>query len=105
VTIEPRPDLPILWKATLDDPMLDQLFTDLESAAEGLSVQVKGDPREYASTDPLTLDAARHRLRAGDVRGVQVRYRYDGREWTDTVLRVPGGYRLVRMEAPVTSGS
>ena len=48
----------------------------------------------------LNPAAARDRLKAGDVRGVQLRYRYAGREWTDTVLRVPGGYRLVRMEVP-----
>jgi hypothetical protein len=69
-------------------------------AAEGLSVQAKADPRAYASTDPLAPAAARDRLKAGEVRGVQLQYRYDGREWTDTLLRVPGGYRLVCMESP-----
>jgi hypothetical protein len=98
-------ELPPLWQATFDDRTLDQYFSDLASAADVLSVQAKADSRNYASADPLTLDAARDRLTAGDVRGVQVHYRFDGREWTDTVLRVPGGYRLVRMEAPVTSGS
>jgi hypothetical protein len=39
-------------------------------------------------------------LKGGEVRGVQVWYRHDGREWTDTILRVSDGYRLVRMAAP-----
>lgn len=103
MTSDARPELPPLWQATFDDRLLDQLFADLATAADVLSVQAKTDPRKYATADPLTLGAARERLTAGDVRGVQVHYRYDGREWTDTVLRVPGGYRLVRMA--VTSGS
>ena len=95
-----RPELQTLWQATLDDGTLAQLFADLGAAAEVLSVQAKADPRRPAAADPLTLAAARDRLTAGDARAVQVRYRYDGCEWTDTVLRVPGGYRLVRMQVP-----
>lgn len=98
-------ELPPLWQATFDDRTLDQLFADLESAAEVLSIQAKADPRKYAAAEPLTPAAARDQLKAGDVRALQIQYRYDGREWTDTVLRLPGGYRLVRMEVPVTSGS
>jgi hypothetical protein len=95
-----RPKLPPLWQATFDESTLDRLFVDLESAAEVLSVQAKADPRAYAPAGPLTLAAAWERLAARAVRGVQVRYRYDGDEWTDTVLCVPGGYRLVRMQVP-----
>jgi hypothetical protein len=95
-----RPVLPPLWQATFDESTLDRLFVDLESATEVLSVQAKADPRAYAPADPLTLTTARERLTTRAVRGVQVRYRYDGHEWTDTVLCVPGGYRLVRMQVP-----
>jgi hypothetical protein len=100
VTADPRPELPPLWQAELDDPALDQLLADLAAAAEVHSVQAKGDARALAPTDPLTLDAAGRRLKAGEVRGVQVRYRYDGRDWTDTLLRTPAGYRLTRIAAP-----
>ena len=36
-------------------------------------------------------------LAAGDFRGVQVRYVYEGKEWCDTLLAAPGGVRLVRI--------
>ena len=72
----------------------------MESATEVLSVQAKADPRAHAPADQLTLAAAWESLVERTVRGVQVRYRYDGHEWTDTVLCVPGGYRLVRMRVP-----
>jgi hypothetical protein len=95
-----RPELPPLWQATFDESILDRLFADLESATEVLSIQAKADPRAHAPADPLTLAAAWERLAARAVRGVQVRYRYDGHEWADTVLCAPGGYRLVRMQVP-----
>ncbi len=68
-----------------------------------LSVQAKAGPGRYAATDPLSLANARARLTGGEAAGVQVHYRYDGHEWTDTVLRTAGGYRLVRCRVP-TSG-
>ena len=37
-------------------------------------------------------------LTQGRVQGVQLRYRYRGVEWWDTVMRTSDGYRLVRMQ-------
>jgi len=90
------PPVPPMWQATLDAATLGQLFADLAASAEVLSVQGKGDPRRYASADPLTLEAARDRLASGELAGVQLRYRFDGHEWADTLLRAPAGFRLVR---------
>jgi hypothetical protein len=92
------PAVPPMWQAELDPATLDQLFADLATAAEVLSVRGKADPRVYAAADPLTLAAARNRLTAGDLTAVQLRYRYDGHEWADTLLRAPGGFRLVRCQ-------
>jgi hypothetical protein len=94
------PPVPPMWKADLDAPALAQLFADLASAAEVLSVQGKGDPRRFAAAEPLTLQAARDRLDAGELAGVQIRYRYDGETWADTLLRTPAGFRLVRCRTP-----
>jgi hypothetical protein len=33
-------------------------------------------------------------------KGVKIRYRYDRRVWVDTLLGVPGGFRLVRCRTP-----
>jgi hypothetical protein len=89
-----------MWQAELGEGTLDQLFADLAASAEVLSVRGKADPRRYASADPLTLAAARDRLTTGDLTAVQLRYRYDGHEWADTLLRAPGGFRLVRCQIP-----
>ena len=44
----------------------------------------------------MTGDDARDRLLNGSARAVQVRYCYDGFEWTDTILAANGGFRVVR---------
>jgi hypothetical protein len=85
-----------MWQAELDATALDQLFADLGTAAEVLSVQGKAGAGRHASPEPLTLETARDQLASGALRGVQLRYRYDGSEWADTLLRVAGGFRLVR---------
>ena len=90
------PPVPPMWQADLDAAAVGQLFADLGAAAEVLSIQGKGGAQKYASPDPLALDTARDRLASGEIAGVQVRYRYDGGEWIDTLLRAAGGFRLVR---------
>jgi hypothetical protein len=89
--------LPSLQDAVLDDATLDQLFFDLEASAELCAVLVKGAPSEHAEDAPLSLAGARETLRAGG-RAVQIRYRYGGAEWWDTLVPTPGGTRLVRIE-------
>ena len=95
------PPVPPMWQAHLDATALGQLFADLGTAAEVLSVQGKVGAGRYASPEPLTLETARERLASGESAGVQLRYRYGGSEWADTLLRVAGGFRLVRCQVSV----
>ena len=90
------PPVPPMWQADLDAGALEQLFADLTAAAEVLSVRGKGGAGRHASAEPLTLASARERLASGGIAGVQIRYRFEGREWIDTLLRVGRGCRLVR---------
>jgi hypothetical protein len=90
------PPVPPMWQADLDAAALGQLFADLGTAAEVLSVQGKSGVGRYASPDPLTLETARERFASGEITGVQIRYRFEDREWIDTLLRVGRGFRLVR---------
>jgi hypothetical protein len=46
------------------------------------------------------LDEARQAFLSGQARAVQVRYRYDAKEWIDTLLHTPAGVRLVRCQVP-----
>ena len=95
-TFPDGPPVPLMVEGLIDAPTLRQLFSDLASSAVVLDVREKGNPRGYASPTELTPELARDRLLSGFTRAVQVRYRYDGHEWTDTVLGMPTGYRVVR---------
>ncbi|WP_437475844.1 hypothetical protein WME75_24615 [Sorangium sp. So ce1014] len=101
--IGPEIPLPPLQEAVLDEATLEQLFLDIVGAAELVSVSLKagataraGDrPRAGSGGDELAL--ARRALGDGTALGVQIRYRFGGSEWCDTLLRLPSGVRLVRV--------
>jgi hypothetical protein len=82
-------------EGTIDADTLRRLFADL-SAATILAVREKGVETVYASAEEMSPDVASHRLLSGVARAVQVRYQFDGCEWTDTILAVRGGFRVVR---------
>jgi hypothetical protein len=90
------PPVPLMVEGVIDPMTLAQLFADLAAFATVLSVRDKGDPRCCSGEDPLSPDAALERLLTGSARAVQVRYRFDGYEWADTILAVPTGFRVVR---------
>lgn len=86
-----------LHQAELDEATVDQLFADIAALTRVIEVLPKYDSRSYAPDAPITLDEARELLRAGTLRGVQVRYRHDGAQWWDTLMRTPTGVRVVRI--------
>lgn len=94
------PQLAELVQAELDAATLDALERDLATLTTVLDVQVKGAAATYAAGTGTALAEALAALRAGTVRGVQVRYAYQQEVWWDTLLRTPAGVRLVRMRAP-----
>ncbi|MDP2304711.1 MAG: hypothetical protein Q8P18_01620 [Pseudomonadota bacterium] len=91
-------DLPDLHTAELDPPTFAALFDDLERHAEGLEVRIKGAATANAAEGTVSLREAQELLAGGAVRGVQIRYRYAGAEWTDTLLRSATSIRVVRMK-------
>lgn len=92
------PALPDVQDADLDRETLDQLFFDLSKLAELLEVRVKGAVDAHAVETEPTLEAALARLAEGFA--VQLRYRYQGSEWIDTLLPSPAGARLIRVRPP-----
>jgi hypothetical protein len=94
--------LPPLCDAVVDLATLSQLEADLLHRTQVHSVQVKHGATRMVGDDVWQLPAAFAALRAGEVRGVQVNYRYEDYEWTDTLLRTTGGYRLVRVQHPAS---
>ena len=90
-------DLPDLQQAVLDEATLADLFRDIELATELIGVTRKEGPETRAADDSLTLAEAHQLLRTGQTRSVQLRYRYEGVQWWDTLIRMPTGVRLVRV--------
>jgi hypothetical protein len=90
--------LPPLQQAELDAATLEQLFSDLATCTRVLAVQPRRAVRSLVPEAGVNLAEARAGLADGTLRGVQVRYVYEGREWHDTLLPLgPGRTRLVRI--------
>lgn len=90
--------LPELSQGTLDAALLERLFTELASAAKVREVRVKGGATRMAERGAVPLSEALERLRAGEIRGVQVLYTFEGSSWCDTILAQEGAWRVCRMQ-------
>ena len=90
------PPVPMIVEGLIDAATLRQLFADLEAATQILGIREKGTPGSYSLHEECTLETARDRLLTATARSVQVRYRYDNQEWTDTIFTRPGGFGVVR---------
>lgn len=91
-------DLPELSDAVLGAEELAALFRDYRHCVTVQEILVKTRPRDCDDGKPPTLDETEAMLRQRAVRGVQVRYDFDGTLWCDTLMVVPNGIRLVRIE-------
>jgi hypothetical protein len=93
--------LPPLQDALLDGACLLALFRDLSGLVEIDEILLKDGPQSRAVEQPLSLEEARAALEQGRAMGVQIRYRYQGSLWWDTLMRTPHGIRLVRIRPPI----
>jgi hypothetical protein len=96
-----QPPLPDLQQSVLDPDTLAQLFSDLGSLTEILEVIPKALAESYVpESSEIGLDEGRRMLLSGVVRGLQIRYRYQGSQWWDTLLpdAASGGFRIVRIQ-------
>lgn len=98
--MDDAPELAEVWRRDLALGELHALVDDLEQHAEVLDVLTKGGPKAHADPTPVSLRDAVLRLVRGEVRGVQVRYLFEGSEWRDTLLSTPTGVQDVRMKMP-----
>lgn len=92
--------LPDLHQSEVDDATLRQLFIDVGTHTEVIEIIPKRAP-SYVEENPapLQLDEAYHLLVGGQLRGLQLRYRHEGKTWWDTLMPLPGGlFRIVRIE-------
>lgn len=96
------PPLLDLHTGDLDAAGLGALFGDLERHAAVASITGKASGGEYAGQVPLAHAEALEALLRRKVLGVQIRYHWDGKDWIDTVLVRPEGWRVVRINAPIS---
>lgn len=95
-TFADGPPVPLMVEGLIEPGTLRQLFAELAAATAILSVREKGGPSEYTGTDGMSPAVALEGLLTSTARAVQIRYQYDGFEWTDTVLAAANGFRVVR---------
>jgi hypothetical protein len=90
------PPVPMMIEGIIDRATLLQFSSDIRSAARLISVREKCGPDALAGPDGQSLESAIERLLTGVARAIQVRYHYDGHDWSDTIVAMPAGFRVVR---------
>lgn len=97
---ELTPDgMPDVHEGVLDAAFVQRLLGDLEACAHVHSITIKRAPEQHAEPDPLDLPSAARALFDGNARAIQVRYRHQNQEWTDTIIRSGDAFRLIRVAA------
>ena len=89
--------LPELHQSTLDSETVSTLFRDLEACAEIFAVIPKVAPGHITPSN-ITLQEGEALLNAGDLRGLQIRYRFNDAEWWDTLICVNNEIRITRIQ-------
>jgi len=97
--------LPEMSEAVLSDDEVAALVRDLRACTEIMGITIKSGPGGADDQRQLSIDEAAQLLLERAVRGVQVRYRYDGAGWTDTLMPTADGIRLVRIRNDEAAGA
>ena len=89
--------LPGMSDAVLGAEEIAALFRDYSACASGIEIQIKWGPGRVASHPRPTLEEAQQLLLDSRVRGLQLRYAFNGEMWRDTLMPISSGVRLIRM--------
>ncbi|MGJ8649713.1 MAG: hypothetical protein ACSHX4_05090 [Opitutaceae bacterium] len=89
--------LPELHQTVLTPDHLNALFNDLESCTEILLVMPKAAPG-YVGIKEVSLEEGKTLLVNGSLRGLQIRYQYQGAEWWDTLINRDGQIHITRIQ-------
>ncbi|MDA3962291.1 MAG: hypothetical protein PF961_16000 [Planctomycetota bacterium] len=94
---EPAFEPAALQQADLDPATLEQLFADISTHCRVIGCLIKGAPDGYAPEQQHPLETARTLLASRKIRGMQIRYVYQGEQWWDTLIAQGEITRLVRV--------
>lgn len=93
--------LPPMREATLTPDEVKDLFSDIEQFATDIQLMQRSAQTVHASVQRVNdrdkLIAAREALLGGSIVRVQIRYRWQGSLWIDTLKKVEGGFHVVRI--------
>jgi hypothetical protein len=92
------PPLPEMREAILTREDVLALVADLQVHTRVISTLCKAGPQQQTPPGSIPLETAIERLFDRTASAIQVRYAYDGHEWTDTLLNSPAGLRMVRCQ-------
>jgi hypothetical protein len=96
---DPELVLPSVHIAEIDHDKLHELFADVEALGERLEIVLKRATEAHVERVPcVSLAEALEELSSGTALGAQLRYSYKGDDWWDTLMRIPDGFRLVRIQ-------
>jgi len=103
--MELAPSLPDVHNVVLDTATLAELFGDLEACADIQEIRLKSAATARADAGTITeLYELLPLIEKRAVRGVQIRYRFEGKDWLDTLLVGANAIELVRIEVPQPPG-
>jgi hypothetical protein len=92
------PGTPVkLARQRLDAAGVTEHLRDLAQRATQIEARIKDTAAQTSAATSEPLDALARRLVTGDITGLQVRFFLDDAWWSDTILRAPDSFRLVRM--------
>lgn len=97
-SVDAPPQLPALHTTVLDAAQVEQLLRDIEACTELVEILPKYSAQGCVpNVAGVSLAEARTLLATRAVRGLQLRYRYEGADWWDTLLAAGEGWRVVRI--------
>lgn len=93
MTSDPLPDL---LEAQWSREQMLQLFADLAAGADVHHVQLR-----TAGVDAtVDLSAAQAAFSAGQASAIQIRYRFEGENWSDTIMPGRDSSKIIRSRLP-----
>ncbi len=87
-----EPEIPELLEAEWSRDQVQQLFSDLAAGAEVQYVQLRTASGDHSTTLAEAATAFIERL----ARAIQVRYRFEGELWIDTILPGDPTTKIIR---------
>ncbi|MCA9134013.1 MAG: hypothetical protein KDA45_12690 [Planctomycetales bacterium] len=93
-------DLPELLQAHWQSEQVLALFADLSAAAEVEHVQIRSRGPQGIDDCQGTLAEAQSHFQAGTAQAIQIRYRYAGETWCDTLMPQADGVKIIRCHPP-----